>query len=121
MTMVASCALASSRREAISVLGATGLPSMLQQARLQPGATKEHGHVVLLGDSVFDNAAYVAGGPDVVAQLRQSLPTGWQATLSAVDGAVATDVRGQLAQMPASATHLVISAGGNDALRAESF
>ena len=22
-------------------------------------------HVVLLGDSVFDNAAYVAGGPDV--------------------------------------------------------
>jgi len=26
-------------------------------------------HVVLLGDSIFDNAAYVHGGPDVVAQL----------------------------------------------------
>ena len=27
-------------------------------------------HVVLLGDSVFDNARYVAPGPDVAAQLR---------------------------------------------------
>jgi len=27
-------------------------------------------HIVLLGDSIFDNAAYVAGGPDVVRQLR---------------------------------------------------
>jgi hypothetical protein len=35
------------------------------------------GHLVLLGDSVFDNAAYVGGGPDVVAQLRARLPTGW--------------------------------------------
>jgi hypothetical protein len=24
------------------------------------------GHVLLLGDSIFDNAAYVAGEPDVV-------------------------------------------------------
>ena len=24
------------------------------------------GHVVLLGDSIFDNAAYVRGGPDVI-------------------------------------------------------
>jgi hypothetical protein len=77
--------------------------------------------VVLLGDSVFDNAAYVAGGHDVVTQLRRSLPTGWQATLSAVDGATAADVRGQLAGTPAGATHLVISAGGNDALRAEAI
>ena len=28
-------------------------------------------HIVLLGDSIFDNAAYVAGGPDVVKQLRE--------------------------------------------------
>jgi hypothetical protein len=27
------------------------------------------GHVILLGDSVFDNAAYVGGAPDVIAQL----------------------------------------------------
>ena len=73
-------------------------------------------HVVLLGDSIFDNAAYVRGGPDVVTQLRALLPAGWQATLAAVDGAVIADVERQLARLPADATHLVVSAGGNDAL-----
>ena len=72
-------------------------------------------HVVLLGDLVFDNAAYVAG-PDVVRQLRGILPSGWQATLNALDGAVIADVAGQLRKAPADATHFVISAGGNDAL-----
>src|SRR5689334_2118739 len=43
-------------------------------------------HVVLIGDSVFDKGAYVAGGPDVVRQLRGVLPGGWRATLTAVDG-----------------------------------
>jgi hypothetical protein len=74
-------------------------------------------HLVLLGDSIFDNAAYVRGGPDVVAQLRETLPDGWRATLLAVDGAVIADVPRQLARLPADATHLVVSAGGNDALR----
>src|SRR5688572_7849286 len=45
-------------------------------------------HIVLLGDSVFDNAAYVAGSPDVVRQLREIVPPGWRATLQARDGAV---------------------------------
>jgi hypothetical protein len=27
-------------------------------------------HIVLLGDSIFDNGAYVNGGPDVVTQLK---------------------------------------------------
>jgi lysophospholipase L1-like esterase len=74
-------------------------------------------HVVLLGDSILDNAAYVRGGPDVVAQLGTLLPAGWRATLAAVDGAVIADVPRQLARVPADATHLVVSAGGNDALR----
>lgn len=73
-------------------------------------------HVVLLGDSIFDNAAYVRGGPDVVAQLREALPDGWRATLAAVDGAVIDHVAGQLRRVPDDATHLVVSAGGNDAL-----
>ena len=73
-------------------------------------------HVVLLGDSIFDNAAYVGGGPDVVAQLRPVLPAGWSATLCAVDGAVVVDVERQLARLPREATHLVVSVGGNDAL-----
>ena len=73
-------------------------------------------HVVLLGDSIFDNAAYVAGGPDVIAQLRGVLPGGWSATLCAVDGAVVADVERQLARVPREGTHLVVSVGGNDAL-----
>ena len=73
-------------------------------------------HIVLLGDSIFDNAAYVPGGPDVVAQLREILPAGWSASLLAVDGAVIDGVARQLARLPADATHLVVSAGGNDAL-----
>jgi lysophospholipase L1-like esterase len=74
-------------------------------------------HVALLGDSVFDNAAYVRGGADVVTHLRRRAPAGWGATLLAVDGSVAEGVHAQLARLPPGATHLVVSAGGNDALR----
>jgi hypothetical protein len=74
------------------------------------------GHVVLLGDSVFDNKAYVGGDPDVINQLRGDLPPGWKATLLAVDGDVISGVPAQLRSLPHDATHLVISAGGNDAL-----
>jgi hypothetical protein len=73
-------------------------------------------HIVLLGDSIFDNAAYVSGGPDVIRQLRETLPGGWKATLLAVDGAVTGSVPRQLEQLPRDATHLVLSVGGNDAL-----
>jgi hypothetical protein len=74
------------------------------------------GHVVLLGDSIFDNASYVGGGPDVTAQLRQVLPRGWRATLCAVDGATTAGLQPQLARVPADASHLIVSIGGNDAL-----
>jgi hypothetical protein len=74
-------------------------------------------HVVLLGDSIFDNAAYVRGGPDVIRQLRDALPAGWRATLAAVDGAVTGAVAHQMKGLPPDASHLVVSVGGNDALR----
>ncbi len=74
-------------------------------------------HVVLLGDSIFDNGVYVPGQPDVVRQLRGKLPAEWRATLRAVDGAVTLSVLGQLERLPPDATHLVVSVGGNDALR----
>lgn len=77
----------------------------------------ERQHIVLLGDSIFDNGAYVRGGPDVIAQLRARLPSGASATLGAVDGSVASAVSLQLRLLPPDATHLVVSAGGNDALR----
>lgn len=77
-------------------------------------------HIVLLGDSIFDNAVYVGGGPDVAAQLNAMLPTDWKATLLAVDGSVAVDVISQIDRIPETATHLIVSAGGNDGLsRAE--
>ena len=82
------------------------------------GLSHERRHVVLLGDSIFDNAAYVAGGVDVVTHLRDGLPEGSRASLLAVDGAVVGGVARQLDRVPADATELVISAGGNDALGA---
>ena len=73
-------------------------------------------HIVLLGDSIFDNLAYTEGGPDVISQLRDILPNGWDATLLAVDGSTTIDVPNQLSRLPAGATHLILSVGGNDAL-----
>jgi hypothetical protein len=51
-----------------------------------------------------------------VTQLRAILPAAWTASLLAVDGAVTRSVAGQLTRLPADATHLVVSVGGNDAL-----
>src|SRR5687768_16362821 len=76
------------------------------------------GHVILLGDSIFDNAAYVGRGPDVASQVRTKLPPDWKVSLLARDGAVTRDVAAQLGRIPADASNLVISAGGNDALGA---
>lgn len=72
--------------------------------------------VVLLGDSIFDNAAYVRGGPDVRRQVQAGLPEGWRVTLLAQDGSVTSDLPDQFRRLPASASHLIISTGGNDAV-----
>jgi hypothetical protein len=73
-------------------------------------------HLVLLGDSILDNAAYVPGRPAVIDQVRNRLPAGWKATLSARDGSVINDVLGQLDCLSTDTTHLALSAGGNDVL-----
>lgn len=73
-------------------------------------------HVVLIGDSIFDNARYTAGGPDVVAQVRKFLPAGWQASLLAIDGSTTEDISDQVERLPSDASHLVLSIGGNDAI-----
>ncbi|MGP0069988.1 MAG: SGNH/GDSL hydrolase family protein [Isosphaeraceae bacterium] len=74
-------------------------------------------HLILLGDSIFDNAGYVPGGrPAVIDQVRSRLPAGWAATLLAIDGNVINYVHRQLKSLPADATHLVLSIGGNDVL-----
>jgi hypothetical protein len=74
------------------------------------------GHVALLGDSIFDNAAYTGREPDVIQHLRSILPSGWKASLLAVDGSVTSDLSSQVREVPADASHLVVSIGGNDAL-----
>jgi hypothetical protein len=74
-------------------------------------------HLVLLGDSILDNAAYTLGGPDVVSQIRDLLPSDWEATRLAVDGSTTDHVEAQLGRLPARATHLVLSVGGNNALK----
>lgn len=74
-------------------------------------------HLVLLGDSIFDNAPYVTDGLSVIEHLQEYLPSeGDRATLLAVDGDCIEDVFDQLHNLPTDATHLFISVGGNDAL-----
>lgn len=75
-------------------------------------------HFALLGDSIFDNAAYVPNGLAVIDQIRELLPNGHSATLIARDGDVAANVLDQLKGIPSNVTHLVLSVGGNDALGA---
>lgn len=72
-------------------------------------------HVVLLGDSVLDNKAYVqANESDVCTQLASSLGDTHRATLGAVDGSMTVNVADQLVKIPSDATHLVLSIGGNN-------
>jgi len=73
-------------------------------------------HIVLLGDSIFDNRSYTGAEPDVVTHLRAMLPEGASATLLATDGATTRSMARQVEKIPGDATHLVMSVGGNDAL-----
>jgi hypothetical protein len=75
-------------------------------------------HLVLLGDSIIDNGAYVGREPCVLDQVRDLLPSGWVVSQRAVDGHTSRDVLGQLTKLPAGVTHVCLSAGGNDALGA---
>ena len=78
--------------------------------------TSTTGHIVLLGDSIFDNQSYTRGEPDVVTHLRSMLPVPWRATLRAIDGATTGDVSRQFSGIPGDSSHCVLSVGGNDAL-----
>ena len=67
-------------------------------------------HVILLGDSVFDNGAYIGRDPDVRQQVEQISSQGLKATLRARDGAVISEIGNQLRGLPPiDATHLIIS------------
>jgi len=74
-------------------------------------------HIILIGDSIFDNAEYVNKGDSVIEQLQTNIPINCKATLLAVDGDVINDVYAQLEMIPKVTTHAFLSIGGNDALR----
>lgn len=78
-------------------------------------------HLVLLGDSILDNAAYTRGGPDIAALLHLLMSKSDSVTLLATDGDMTVDMSRQLKRLPDNATHLVLSVGGNDALMHSDF
>ena len=79
-------------------------------------------HVVLLGDSIFDNGPYVPANETVSDHLSAILPAGWRSTLLAKDGAVVSSVAEfQIERIPQDATHLVLSVGGNNALAVSAY
>jgi lysophospholipase L1-like esterase len=73
--------------------------------------------IILLGDSIIDNGAYVrAGEPDVASQLQALLPE--RAVIKrAVDGAVCADVLSSQVGDLQSTERIILSVGGNDALQ----
>ena len=73
-------------------------------------------HIVLFGDSIFDNAPYTSGGPAVVDHLQALVGPGEEATLRAVDGHRVANVMSQVERTPSTGTHFFLSIGGNDAL-----
>ena len=77
-------------------------------------------HLVMLGDSVFDNGRYVPGEPDVHSQVSEQLKLFFpnsELTFVAEDGAVIRDVfERQFQKIPEDATHVALSIGGNDLL-----
>lgn len=101
----------------------SGLPepltSHLRRSLQQPvSALRRHEPYCPTGDSVFDNGAYVdRGQPDVAEQVRFQVPGRPEVTLLATDGHYLSDVPRQMRRLPASATYLVLSVGGNDGLR----
>lgn len=78
-------------------------------------------HVVLLGDSIFDNAHYVPGGPSVTEQLQRCLGHSSRVTLLARDGAGVENIANQFARLPDDVEYLVLSIGGNNALEHSSL
>jgi GDSL-like lipase/acylhydrolase family protein len=106
--------LATSRRTLLAGMALMAAAGTISSRAKAGGDMK---HVVLLGDSIFDNKRYVGEEPDVIDQLKADLPPGWTASLNAVDGSTTFDIAGQLKRLPPDATHLVVSVGGNDALK----
>ena len=53
-------------------------------------------HIILFGDSIFDNKVYVPDGPAVVEQVAALFDNGTKVSLLAVDGDITSDVKEQI-------------------------
>ena len=73
--------------------------------------------VILLGDSIIDNGAYVRSGELDVAQQLQILLPNHTVVKRAVDGSICAGVHGSQIDDLEGADRIVLSAGGNDALQ----
>ena len=71
--------------------------------------------LVLLGDSILDNAPYTEPEPDSTFHLQQMLPD-WTVERLARDGATMSSVAAQLGAMRGRPDAAVLSVGGNDAI-----
>lgn len=72
--------------------------------------------IVLVGDSIIDNRAYVGPGElDVAAQIRTIMP-GREVVMRAVDGFATRQVINEQARDLRDGDLVVLSSGGNDAL-----
>jgi lysophospholipase L1-like esterase len=71
--------------------------------------------IVLLGDSILDNASYTHPEPDTTTCLARLMP-GWNVRCNAQDGARMADVAAQLSHHTDRSDVAVLSIGGNDAV-----
>src|SRR3954464_4333653 len=71
--------------------------------------------IVLLGDSILDNASYTHPEPDTTTHLAR-LMAGWSVQCHARDGARMADVSSQLRHLTERPEVAVLSIGGNDAV-----
>ena len=95
----------------------------MQRQRLKEGLENiaDSNALILLGDSVINNANYVPADKSVVFLIKEKIPKTYN---FAADGALIKNLYGQLDRIPADlllnkkTTTAVISAGGNDILEA---
>lgn len=87
---------------------------------LKEGLTNNN-YVILMGDSVLNNANYVPSGKSVVDILKKKISNVLNVSK---DGATISDLYGQLDKIPSklnkAETYIFISAGGNDILNKQS-
>jgi len=70
-------------------------------------------HIVLMGDSILDNAHYLDEQDSVEEILKDTIPNA-HITLLAVDGALTSDIHRQLESIPEKPTSVFLSCGSGE-------